>query len=176
MRTTGMSLCRYIKETRRPRMRVASRLKHQRALAYRPRGMTGAVRACGHPVGTINSLSYRASPARRQRRRRSPNVKVVLCLIYATEPGTGRTKIGPRDRGVRVNRERAATATLWRRAKTLNPDDDRVARNACACACGRSFEHKCTHVMHVTCGATGFSFSHNMFRVCFFNVIFIFKK
>lgn len=134
MRITEMSLCRYIKETRRTS--YASRIPTQasKGISIPAARYDWAVRACGHPVGTINSLSYRASE-RRQKRRRGPNVKVVLCLIYATEPGTGRIKIGPRrDRRVRVNRrerererERAATATRTR-AKTLNPDDDGVAR------------------------------------------------
>lgn len=108
MRITEMSLCRYIKETRRPRMRVASRLKHQRALAYRPRGMTGPCVRVG--IQWAQLTRYLIAPRRRQRRRRGPNVKVVLCLIYATESGI---KIGPRrdSRGARVNRrERAATA------------------------------------------------------------------
>jgi len=83
-------------------MRVASRLKHQRALAYRPRGMTGPCVRVG--IQWAQLTRYLIAPRRRQRRRRGPNVKVVLCLIYATEPGTGRTKIGPRrDRGARVN-------------------------------------------------------------------------
>lgn len=57
-----MSLCRYQRETRRPRMRVASQLKLQRTLAYRPLDMTSLC-VCGHLVSTINSLSYRVSAA-----------------------------------------------------------------------------------------------------------------
>lgn len=111
LRTTGMSLCRYIKETRRPRMRVASQLKHQRTLAYRPRGMTGLCVRVG--IQWAQLTRYLIAPRQRQRRRCGPNVKVVLCLIYATEPGTGGTKIGPRrDRaGCESTAERAATAS-----------------------------------------------------------------
>lgn len=66
MRTTGMSLCRYIKETRRPRMRVASRLKHQRALAYRPRGMTGPCVRVG--IQWAQLTRYLIAPRRRDGR------------------------------------------------------------------------------------------------------------
>lgn len=136
MRITGMSLCRYIKETRRPRMRVASRLKHQRALAYRPRGMTGPCVRVG--IQWAQLTRYLIAPRRRQRRRRGPNVKVVLCLIYATEPRHRPARHGAarQDKNWTAGRESTATAPLGvpppratlRRAKTLNPDDDRVER------------------------------------------------
>lgn len=111
MRITEMSLCRYIKETRRPRMRVASRLKHQRALAYRPLGMTGPCVRVG--IQWAQLTRYLIAPRRRQRRRRGPNVKVVLCLIYATESRHRRDKnwTAPGSRGASQPPARAATAT-----------------------------------------------------------------
>lgn len=91
LRITGKSLCRYQRETRRPRMRVASQLKLQRTLAYRPLDMTSLC-VCGHSVSTINSLSYRTSAAAAAAAR-STTLRCTLLNLWRV---TGRTKIGLR--------------------------------------------------------------------------------